>query len=143
MGWEINCYGTPASQQLFESGSVLTQMEIFRDGIPLMLDGLLLEDRLALQSPVSLNTYPCFATFVSTQATTELLDKARASIAPFLEQKQHQQQQIGITLLDDLLVVRCLGQHAEQVSTTLKAVWSALRPDIMQRPVCLPRIWAT
>jgi len=143
MGWEINCYGTPASKQLFENGSVLTQMEIFRDGIPLMLDGLLLEDRLALQSPVSLNTYPCFATFVSTQATTELLDKARASIAPFLEQKQHQQQQIGITLLDDLLVVRCLGQHAEQVSTTLKAVWSALRPDIMQRPVCLPRIWAT
>ncbi len=140
MGWEINCYGRPASKELFENGKVMTRLEVYRDGAPLMLDKLLIEDNLALQSAVSMNSYPCFGTFVATQVTPELLEKARLSVAKFLNQDQ---QYIGITLLDDLLVMRCLGQHAEQVSTTLKAVWSALRPDIMQRSVCLPRIWAT
>ncbi len=140
MGWEINCYGRPASKELFESGKVMTRLEVYRDGAPLILDKLLIEDNQALQSTVSMNSYPCFGTFVSTQATSELLEKARSSVAECLNQDQ---QHIGITLLDDLLVMRCLGQHAEQVSTTLKVVWSALRPEIMQRSVCLPRIWAT
>ncbi len=140
MGWEINCYGRPASKELFESGKVMTRLEVYRDGAPLMLDKLLIEDNQALQSAVSMNSHPCFGTFVATQVTPELLENARLSVAEFLNQDQ---QHIGITLLDDLLVMRCLGQHAEQVSTTLKAVWSELRPEIMERSVCLPRIWAT
>ena len=140
MGWEINCYGRPASKELFESGKVMTRLEVYRDGMPLMLDKLLIENSETLLSPVSMNGYPCFGTFITTQVTQELLEKARSSVAEFTKQDQ---QHIGMTLLDDLLVVRCLGQHAEQVSTTLKAVWSALRPEIMQRSVCLPRIWST
>ena len=140
MGWEINCYGRPASNELFKSGEVMTRLEIYRDNEPVFLDRLLIEDTKALQSPASLNASPCFGTFISTHATQELLEKARLSIEDIADQKQ---QQTGITLLDDLLIVRCLGQHAEQVSTTLKAIWSAIRLEIMERPVCLPRIWST
>ena len=140
MGWEINCYGRPASKELFESGKVMTRLEVYRDGVPLMLDKLLIENNQALQSTVSMNSHPCFGTFIATQVTPELLEKARSSAAECLNQDQ---QHVGITLLGDLLVIRCLGQHAEQVSTTLKAVWSVLRPEVMRRSVCLPRIWAT
>ncbi len=79
------------------------------------------------------------AAFISTHATPELLDKTRLAISN-IEQNNVQ---IGITLIDDLLVVRCLGQYAEQVNTILKIIWVELRHEIMQRPVCLPRIWAT
>ena len=140
MGWEINCYGRPASKELFESGKVMTRLEVYRDGASLMLDRLLIDGGQALQSPASLNGYPCFGTFISTNVTQALLDEARNSVA---EYSRSSGLQIGLTLFDDLLVVRCLGQQAEQVSTTLKAVWSALRPEVMQRPVCLPRIWST
>jgi len=140
MGWEINCYGRPASKEYFESGKVMTRLEIYRAGKPLILDGLLINDKQALQSPTSLNGYPCFGTFVATHITQDLLEKARASVD---NAAQDNKQQIGLTLMDDLLVARCLGQHAEQVSTTLKTIWSALRPEVMKRPVCLPRIWAT
>ena len=143
MGWEINCYGRPASKELFENGKVMTRLEVYRDGAPIILDKLLIENSQALQSPVSMNSFPCFGTFIATQVTEELLEKARMSIADDVNAEKQNQQQIGMTLLDDLLVVRCLGQHAEQVSTTLKAVWSALRPEIMNRSVCLPRIWST
>jgi len=140
MGWEVNCYGRPASNELFESGKVMSRLELYRDGIPLILDKLLVVNSDAMQSSVSMNGHPCFGTFIATDVTEELLEKARLSVAEFSKQEQ---QQIGMTLLDDLLVVRCLGQYAEQVSTTLKAVWSILRPEVMNRPICLPRIWST
>ena len=140
MGWEINCYGRPASKQLFESGKVMTRLDVYRDGAPLLLDRLLIDSVEVLQSPASMNGYPCFGTFIATRVTQNLLEKARTSVEAFTQQEQ---QQIGLTLFDDLLIVRCLGQHAEQVSTTLKTVWSALRPDVMKRSICLPRIWAT
>ncbi len=140
MGWEINCYGRPASKEYFESGEVMTRLEVYREGKPLILDGLLINDKHALQSPTCMNNYPCFGTFISTGVTQALLEKAREDIANYMKDDR---QQIGLTLMDDLLVARCLGQHAEQVSTTLKAVWSALRPEVIQRDVCLPRIWAT
>ncbi len=140
MGWEINCYGRPASNELFESGKVMTRLEVYRDGEPLFLDRLMIDDQQALQSPASMNSYPCMGTFIATHTSHELLEKARNNVA---ELNQNKPLQVGLTLMDDLLIARCLGQHAEQVSTTLKTVWSALRPDVMQRPVCLPRIWAT
>ena len=43
MGWEINCYGRPAANESFESGKVLTSLEVFRCGQPLLLDRLLID----------------------------------------------------------------------------------------------------
>jgi len=138
MGWEINCYGRPASNESFGNGKVNTRLELYRNGQPLILDGLTVGESNALSSSTSLNNYPCFGTFISTHATKELLDKARASVENCDEDLQ-----VGLTLMDDILVVRCLGQYAEQVSTTLRLVWSAIRADILNRDPCPPRIWST
>lgn len=138
MGWEINCYGRPASNELFAKGSVVTRLEILRDDQPLLLDRLDIFSKDSLHSLASLSGYPCFGTFIATQATQQLVDKAREVTA-----KISDDQHIGITLLDDLLVARCLGKNAEQVATTLKSVWSSLRPNVLGREACSPRIWAT
>ncbi len=139
MGWEINCYGRPASNELFKTGKVLTRLELYRNGLPLILDGLTVSDATfsnALKSHASLNNYPCFGTFLATQATQELLDQARQTIGDC-------QLPIGLTLIDDMLIARCLGLYAEQVSAALKQVWMVLRPDVLGRDACHPRIWAT
>ncbi len=138
MGWEINCYGRPASKELFNKGKVDTKLEITRDGKPLLLDRLKIIDSVALQSPASLNGYPCFGTFIATNVTQQLLEKSREAITD-IEGDQH----VGISLIDDILVARCLGQYAEQISTTLKLIWTALRPEVLERDACHPRIWAT
>ncbi|MCL4112274.1 UNVERIFIED_CONTAM: hypothetical protein GTU68_022768, partial [Idotea baltica] len=138
MGWEINCYGRPASNELFEKGYVNTKLEIIRNGHPLLLDRLNINDAEAINSPTSLNGYPCFGTFIATHITSELLEKAREAIANI-----EGNQQLGITLMDDVLVARCLGQYAEQITSTLKLLWTALRPDVLERDACHPRIWAT
>lgn len=138
MGWEINCYGRPAANELFKKGAVDTQLEIFRNGFPLLLDRLKITDAHSLLSPAGLNGYPCFGTFIATHVTQELLDKARLATAEITGD-----QQLGITLMDDILIARCLGQYAQQVSITLKLIWAVLRPTLLERDACHPRIWST
>jgi len=138
MGWEINCYGRPASKDFFENGFVDTQLKIIRDGKPLLLDRLKIGSVGSLQSPVSLDGYPCFGTFIATQVTQELLEKSRYAIEHISGN-----QQFGITMIDDVLVARCLGQYAEQISTMFKLIWSTIRPEISGRDACHPRIWST
>lgn len=47
------------------------------------------------------------------------------------------------TRVDDLLVVRALTGYAEPAHRLLRAVWGILRPRLLGRPPCPPRIWAT
>ena len=138
MGWEINCYGRPASKDFFKKGNVDTQLKITRDGKPLLLDRLKIDSMETLQSPVSLDGYPCFGTFIATQVTPELLEQSRDAIANISGD-----QQFGITMIDDVLVARCLGQYAEQISIIFKLIWSTLRPEVSGRDACHPRIWST
>ena len=136
IGWEINCYGRPASEELFQTGEVLTRLELYRDGVPLILDGLTIAENNALSSETSLNGYPCFGTLLSTHVTQALLDNARDAVTAY-------DLPIGLTLIDDILIARCLGYYSEQVSTTLKQVWSVIRPDVLGKNASPPRIWST
>ncbi len=140
MGWEINCYGRPASEEVFERGLVSTRLELFRDDKPLLLDGLLVSgENAALSSPNCMNNFPCFGTFIATHVTQNLLEMVREAVVVSQSDDQH----LGITLIDDILVARCLGHYAEQVGITLKTIWATLRPDVLDREVCYPRIWST
>lgn len=138
MGWEINCYGRPASKEVFDHGKVTTRLELYRNDQPLLLDGLTVGENNALSSATSLNNHPCFGSFIATHSTQEMLDQARVAVAE-ITGDQH----FGLTLIDDILVARCLGQYAEQVSTTLKLIWLTLRSNINGREACQPRIWST
>lgn len=138
IGWEVNCFGRPVAKKAFKQGVINTVIEIERDGIPILLDKLTVTDS-SLKSPSCLNGYTCFGTFIATQITTELLEMARGS----LDAVETKNLQIGLTLLDDILVVRCLGQYAEQVREPLIQIWKILRPEILGKQACLPRIWST
>jgi urease accessory protein len=50
---------------------------------------------------------------------------------------------IGATLIDDLLVVRYLGDSTEGARRQFSTLWKTLRPRIFDRPPSTPRIWAT
>lgn len=142
MGWEINCYGRPASNELFTQGVIDTQFQIMKNGKAVLLDRLKITEEAMLKSTASLNNFPCFGTFISTHANEELLERGRKIINQYQSEfngKQH----IGITLIDDILVARCLGQYAQQVSSSLNAIWTQLRPEVLQRDACNPRIWST
>jgi urease accessory protein len=50
---------------------------------------------------------------------------------------------VGATWMDNLLVVRMLGNNTEDIQKVLIPVWKALREQWLEVPACPPRIWAT
>jgi urease accessory protein len=51
---------------------------------------------------------------------------------------------LGCTLLHgDLLLMRYLGNSTFAAHGLFAEIWAMLRPEIMGRTPCVPRIWAT
>lgn len=143
-GWEINSLGLPASAECFCSGTLSQRLEIFRDGMPLFIEALDLgggSGELAV-SAAGLGDYPVNALLVmgpfATSPDVPLLDQCRAVLdsetAEFLA---------GITRVGDFQVVRYLGGCTFRARQTLSQIWSLLRPALLGRVACAPRIWST
>ena len=50
---------------------------------------------------------------------------------------------VGLTLVDEVLVVRALGEQSEPMLELFTRLWMELRQQWLQRLPCPPRIWAT
>lgn len=49
----------------------------------------------------------------------------------------------GVTLLDELLIVRLLGNDNQSLKKMLYCIWSIVRPIIIGKNIVIPRIWST
>jgi len=137
MGWEILCLGLPVNRKRFTSGRVQTIFSIHRSGIPLFVDRLRIEKEKDLDRAAGLRGFPVVATFIATHALDNMLQPLR-SLASREEKALY-----GVTLLDDLLVVRYLGFSTFAAQALFTEIWRVLRPEITGREACAPRIWAT
>lgn len=134
--WEIQCLGRPAIDEAFSSGRVDSALSLYRDGEPLLLERLRVDSdarcRLSL-----LAGRPVTGTLLFSHAGPEQLDECRALLCDKAGDAS------GATLIDDLLIVRYLGDSAERARRLFTSVWQALRPGTLARPASTPRIWAT
>ena len=137
MGWEIQCLGRPANQELFHCGSLSLQVQIYRDGRPLLLERLHVRDGEDLAGAASLRGFPVTASFLAAGVAPDSRDRVRELLG------QIQPGAAGVTLLDDLLVLRYLGASTEAARRLFVKVWTLLRPALLNRPACPPRIWST
>lgn len=55
----------------------------------------------------------------------------------------HNRPLLAATLVNDILLVRYLGFCSEHCRQSLSGVWEALRPLVLSRQACTPRIWNT
>lgn len=137
IGWEITCLGRPVIGERFSAGTLDLGLEVWRAGRPLLFDRLRIQGPDALDAPSGLRGCPVVATLVATGASAEDLAAARSALpdpAPML---------LGLTRVEGLLVVRCLAEAVEPVQRTFRALWGILRPRLLGRSACPPRIWAT
>jgi urease accessory protein len=134
IGWEMVALGRPACNEGFARGRARMGLEVWKDGVPLLLEQLNL-DAAMFASPCGLNKKPLSATLVAYPATPRELDAARDLAG--------ERRDFGATLIDRLLICRALGQQAEPVRNLLVSIWRAIRPGMAGKPACEPRIWAT
>lgn len=135
IGWELYSLGRPVIGERFDSGTLTAGLALHRDGRPLLAELLRVEGRRHLDGPSGLRGHPVCGTFAATGCDRAALDAARGVAADGVS--------LGITLLDDLLVARALSGTTEPVQRLFCALWRVLRPGLLRRDACPPRIWAT
>ncbi|WP_424945718.1 urease accessory protein UreD [Candidatus Spongiihabitans sp.] len=150
IGWDMTCLGLPASGDRYTSGSLDQQYQILRGAEPLLIERnrYLPKHNLShnpahdpshdlLQAQWGLAGNTVVATLYAVPATTAMLGLVRDNLSP------REGVRCASTCLNDVLVFRCAGRSAEQCRELLVQVWKLLRQPVLQRAVCVPRIWNT
>jgi urease accessory protein len=149
MGWEVCCLGLPASHALFESGALSQRFDIYRQNKPLMIDRLnfsadstLLSARAGLFGNTVYGTFACVPplehSLNDVQQSQALLGRIRKLLV-----KQALAGKFSITWMNKIYVARYLGNNAEEARAGFSGIWQLIRPALVGRQACPPRIWRT
>jgi urease accessory protein len=139
IGWDIMRLGRTASGERFDAGELRSRTEVLQGGRRLWGDHVRIEGGAALlQSPAGLAGCPVMGTFLVGGAAIErkLLDTCRTAVP-------QDDAQFGVTALPNVLAARYLGASAAAARGYFVALWRVVRPALLGREVCLPRIWST
>ncbi|CAB1275055.1 urease accessory protein UreD [Candidatus Nitrosacidococcus tergens] len=137
--WDIFALGRPGSNELFTHGEVHQRFQIRSH----LNNQLLWSERMKflggnilLHSPVGLSGYPIAGTLLANGAVSAKLLEACRNLP--IEGYG------GITQFPTgFIVARFLGQESEAARNWFIALWEILRPVLIGRSVCFPRIWNT
>lgn len=139
IGWDVTRLGRTASGERYDAGELRSRTEIVRAGRRLWGDYARIEGGAAwLQSAAGLAGYAVMGTLLAAGSDIErgLLDSCRA-VEPEGDAR------FGVTVLPGVLAARFLGNSTEAARGYFTALWRLLRPALIGREACLPRIWAT
>lgn len=134
IGWDLLCFGRPASGHDFTQGTGRFRVAVRRDGSPLLLEHLRANPEF-LGAGWGLRGGRVMATLLATPFCKSGLDGVRELLQGSSD--------LAATMLGDLLVVRAIGGSLLPVRERFEAVWKAIRPQVVGREACPPRVWAT
>ena len=134
--WEVYCLGRPAINESFDFGSLNFSLELWRDGIPILLDKLMI-DKTELESVVGLRGFPVFGTFIISKTNKKVLKTVRTMMI------ETDSCVTGVTQIEDIIIVRSLAKKTYLVQDLFKKIWQTVRPLVFDREASIPRIWAT
>ncbi|HZF32083.1 MAG TPA: urease accessory protein UreD [Gammaproteobacteria bacterium] len=157
-GWEMTSLGRPLSGDRYATGALEQRTRIYVDGEPRLLERLAWNAGDALLAAPwgvagfvvcgALYAYPADAAvleqvrhLLGTAATS--LDDVDAAARADPPLAAGNAPYCGATLLRDLLVVRALGASPEELRAMFETLWCAIRPAVIARAPCRPRIWRT
>jgi urease accessory protein len=142
LGWEMICLGRPAAGDRFTRGGCRQRFEVFRDGRPLVIERLRVDGGGPLQAAAwGLGAAAVNATVVCSPAGPDDLEQARAALGEVSGGADTVL--VAATLVDGALVVRARGTDPATVRARIERLWTTLRPRVLGRPPCPPRIWLT
>ncbi|MEH6549082.1 MAG: urease accessory protein UreD [Pseudomonadales bacterium] len=142
-GWDIVCLGRPAGNQPFQQGYIKQATRIIRDETLLLMDRSKFTGNDALlKKPWGLQGAPTWGTFYAVIPQ----NKHRAELIEALRQELESHPvagQYAVTLVNDVILLRFLGQQAEHCRQLFTLAWHYLRKETNGRESCIPRIWNT
>lgn len=150
IGWEITCFGLPASGEPYQHGSFQQRYKVSKNGLPLFIDSLSLSDKNSAQffagvagmRGLSVSGFALFGPFDDSNVDkhesiqAQLTRLREASIAQGFENVA------AISRVGNFFVGRYLGGSTEHARKVFTAWWQILRPSLLGRTACAPRIWS-
>ncbi len=137
LAWETTCFGRPACGERYTQGWLRQSLQLWRDGKPLFIDRQHVVGGEALQQAAwGLDDQPVHGVMLATAMDAALLDSIDESLRPA-------DRHLALSLVGDVFVARYLGPSATDAQLLFRRWWHLLRPLLLQRPACEPRIWHT
>ncbi len=134
--WEVHCLGRPVIGEQFDTGDVDTHWAIYRDGTPLLMERLRVVEE-SMHAPALLNRQPVTGTLLISGVVQDQMEQVRSfSISS-------ERESLASTLIEDLLVVRYLGDSTERARNRFALIWSTVRQQTLGRGAVVPRVWNT
>jgi len=139
IGWDITRLGRTASGERFGAGELRSRFEVLQAGRRLWGEFARIEGGAPLlQSPAGLAGHPVMGSFLVAGAVVDadLMDACRAA-APRGDARW------GVTALPGVMIARYVGASTEAARSYFVDLWRCVRPALLGREICLPRIWST
>ena len=139
IGWEVVCFGRPGAGEVFKHGFVRMNLEIWRNDLPVWMDRAVYptesENNSIFQAAWGLNSSPVIATLIASPCNQQMQEG--------LTEQQLEKGNYSTSLIEDVLVCRYIGACTQEARACFLEIWSQLRPMLMSRSSCPPRIWNT
>ena len=136
LAWEINCLGRPVINESFDQGDALFGLDLRRDGRPVIRERLRVDPGL-LSDISGLRGAPVNATLLASNAGQSHCDMLQTRCESLADAAA------GVTLCDDILVLRYLGASTAECHQLFRQARELLRPQTLGVAPNAPRIWAT
>lgn len=142
VGWEIVCLGRPAAGDRFIRGHCRQRFEVFRDGQPLVIERTRIDGGAEMaRAPWGLGGAAVVGTMIASPVPEDAVEIARAAMPE--PDTAPPGERATATLLAGALVCRYLGDSTAAARALFERVWAGLRPAVVGRTPCPPRIWLT
>ncbi|EKU4729949.1 urease accessory protein UreD [Citrobacter freundii] len=132
LAWDLLCLGRPVMQETFSHGMLQNRLEVWRDGQPLLIERLILQEG----NLSGVAHHPWVGTLLCYPANEHMLEGTRERLMALGDYA-------GATLNDSLLTIRFLANDNLVVQRVIRDIWQFLRPLLTHKTPVLPRIWQT
>ncbi len=143
IAWDITCFGLPANDVKFDSGSVKQNFQIWREGKILLNESLVIDDDDSdvLKGCAGLRDLPVNGLMLAGPFKSDEI--GLVSSLRELELKTDVNDFFAVSLNGEFLTIRYLGTCTEKARLLFAQAWALIRPALVNKESTEPRIWAT
>ena len=144
IGWDLLCLGRQAAGEITFSGACRQRLDLFREGRPLLSERAHYGRELQ-SAPWGMRDASVVATLfaVSPALAGETVQELLGQLRTLAASQPSDPDLRSITVVSGALVVRYLGASVERARVFCESAWRQVRPVLLDRPACSPRIWST
>lgn len=146
VGWDVNSLGLPAQKLAFDDGQLSQRFEIWVEGVPKLIEHLRVNSVNELNTlSAGLRDCPINGMFIAGPFEEASLGDIVQELRDAGSQSrvQDNSSRLGISAVNGFVIARYLGQCSESAKCIFEELWRGVRPLLLERAVCSPRIWST